>query len=187
VLHEKERKLFCTPSDSDGAMSFGKKITIGVRAASIFRGRCTSQENVYAMRGSDYWDNFLGLLIEFNQSWVKSAAALFFVASRTHSGELGSADQKPIHSHSFDAGAAWASIALQAHLAGYKAHGMTGVDFDKAPEVLGIPNGFRVECAVAIGKIGDKNQLPKGIREREVPSSRKPLSDVAFNGIFIAR
>ena len=142
---------------------------------------------VYALRGSEQWDTFLGLLIEFNQSWVKSASALLFVVSRTHSGVLGSTEQKPIYSHSFDAGAAWASLALQAHLSGYEAHGMTGVNFDKAPEVLGIPDGFRVECAVAIGKIGDKNQLPEGIREREVPSPRKPLSEVAFNGTFIAK
>lgn len=142
---------------------------------------------VYALRGSEQWDKFLGLLIEFNQSWVKSAAALLFVVSRTHSGELRSAEQKPIYSHSFDAGAAWASIALQAHLSGYEAHGMTGVDFDKAGEVLGIPDGFRIECAVAIGKIGDKRQLPEGLREREAPSSRKPLSDVAFNGTFVAK
>jgi hypothetical protein len=37
---------------------------------------------------------------------VKSAAALLFVVSRTHSGELGSTEQKPIYSHSFDARAA---------------------------------------------------------------------------------
>jgi nitroreductase len=142
---------------------------------------------VYALRGSDQWDKFLGLLIEFNQTWVKSAAALMFVISRTHSGELGSAEQKPIYSHSFDAGAAWASVALQAHLSGYEAHGMIGVDFGKAPEVLWIPDGFRLECAVAIGKVGDKNQLPEGLREREAPSLRKPLSDVAFNGTFVAK
>ena len=142
---------------------------------------------VYALRGSEQWDKFLGLLIEFNQSWVRSAAALLFVVSRTHSGALGSVEQKPIYSHSFDAGAAWASVAFQAHLSGYEAHGMTGVDFDRAPEVLGIPDGFRVECAVAIGKMGDKNQLPRELREREVPSLRKPLSDVVFNGTFVAK
>jgi nitroreductase len=142
---------------------------------------------VYALRGSEQWDKFLGLLIEFNQRWVKSAAALLYVVSRTHSGTLGSAEQTPIYSHSFDAGAAWALVALQAHLSGYEAHGMTGVDFDHAPEVLGVPDGFRVECAVAIGKIGDKSQLPEGLREREVPSPRKPLADVAFNGTFVAK
>jgi hypothetical protein len=80
-----------------------------------------------------------------------------------------------------------ASVALQAHLSGFEAHGAIGVDFDKAREVLGIPDGFRVECGVAIGKIGDKNQLLDGLREREVPSLRKPLSDVAFNVTLVAK
>lgn len=141
---------------------------------------------VYALRGSKQWEAFLGLLVEFNQSWASSAAALLFVISRTHSGELGSTEQKPIYSHSFDAGAAWASVAMQAHLSGYQAHGMTGVDFDAARDVLGIPDGFRIECAVAIGKIGDREQLSDGLREREFPSPRKPLSEVAFNTIFVA-
>lgn len=142
---------------------------------------------VYALRGSDRWDDLLGLLIEFNRNWVKSAAAIVFVLSRTHSGEPGSADQKPIYSHSFDAGAAWASVALQAHLSGYKAHGMTGLEFDRVPGVLGIPDGLRVECAVAIGRIGDKNQLPHGLREREVPSPRKPLGDMVYSGAFAGK
>jgi nitroreductase len=142
---------------------------------------------VYALRGSEHWDRFLSLLIEFNQGWVKSAAALLFVISRTHSGELGSAEQKPIYSHSFDAGTAWGFLALQAHLSGYEAHGMTGVHFDKAAEVLGIPDGFRIEAAVAIGKVGDKDQLSDSLRQREVPSQRKPLSDIAFDGTFVAK
>ena len=142
---------------------------------------------VYALRGSEQWDALLGLLIDFNQGWANSAAALVFVISRTHSGALDAADPKPIYSHSFDAGAAWGFLALQAHMSGYEAHGMTGVHFDKVPEVLGIPNGFKVEAAVAIGKIGDKSQLPEGLREREVPSPRKPLSEVAFNGKFVAK
>jgi hypothetical protein len=64
---------------------------------------------------------------------------------------------------------------------------MTGFHVEKAYEVLGIPDGFRVEAAVAIGKIGDKNQLPEKLREREVPSQRNPLSGLAFNGAFIAK
>jgi nitroreductase len=142
---------------------------------------------LYALRGSDKFDTFLSALVEFNQGWAKSASALLFVISRTHSGEIGSAEQKPNYSHSFDAGAAWGSLALQAQLSGYHAHGMTGVKFDEAPGILGIPDGFRLECAVAIGKLGDKNQLPEGLRERETPNTRKPLSEVAFNGTFVAK
>lgn len=90
-----------------------------------------------------------------------------------------------IYSHSFDAGAAWGSLALQAQILGYHAHGMTGVHFEKAYEAFGIAQEeFRIEAAVAFGKAGDPNQLPEGLREREVPSSRMPLSDIAFNGKF---
>ena len=142
---------------------------------------------VYALRGSQHWERFLDLLIEFNQGWAKSAAALLFVVSRTHTGELGSAEQKPNYTHSFDAGTAWGFLSLQARLSGYYAHGMGGIHLDRIPEALDIPEGYRVEAGVAIGKIGDKNQLPEKLREREFPSHRKPLSDVAFNGTFVAK
>ena len=142
---------------------------------------------VYALRGSENWDKFLNLLVEFNQGWAKSASALLFVVSRTHSGALGSSEEKPNYSHTFEAGTAWGFLAIQAHLAGYAAHGMGGFHVEKSYEVLGIPQGFRVEAAVAIGKIGDKDQLPEKLREREVPNQRNPLSDVAFNGTFIAK
>lgn len=142
---------------------------------------------LYALRGSKDWDKLFNVLIEFNQGWVKSAAALLFVISRTHSGDVGSADQKPIYSHSFDAGTSWGYLALQANLMGYQAHGMTGFNADKANEMLGVPDGYRVEAAIAVGKIGDKSQLPEGLRDREVPSARKPLSDVVFNGTFVAK
>jgi hypothetical protein len=64
---------------------------------------------------------------------------------------------------------------------------MTGFHVEKAYEVLGIPEGFRVEAAVAIGKIGDKSQLSESLLAREVPSQRKPLSEVAFRDTFIAK
>ena len=62
--------------------------------------------------------------------------------------------------------------------------GMTGIDFDKAAADLGAPEGFHVEAAIAIGKPGDKSVLPEGLRAREMPNDRKPLSDVAFEGSF---
>jgi len=142
---------------------------------------------VYALRGSEQFKLLLSLLIDFNQSWAKNAAALVFIISRTDSTPLDAAEQKPIYSHSFDAGAAWGSLALQAHISGWHAHGMTGVHFNNVNPALGIPDGFRFEAAVAIGKIGDKEQLPDSLRARETPSPRKPLSDVAFHGVFVAK
>ncbi len=137
---------------------------------------------LYATRDSADWARFLDILIPFNQSWAKETGVLIiFVSEET----MGSPD-KPNHSHSFDTGAAWASVALQAHLLGYHAHGMSGIDLDKARTELSVPDGFRVEAAAAIGKIGDPAILPEGLREREVPSDRKALEDIAYPGSFRA-
>jgi nitroreductase len=139
---------------------------------------------VYAHKGDANFDAFLSALVPFNQSWAKEAGVLVFAVSdefmRSDKGN------NPNHSHSFDTGAAWASAALQAQALGYHTHGMTGVDFEKAAEVLNVPEGFRVEMAFVIGTQGDVAQLPEGLREREVISDRKPVSEIAFAGPFTA-
>ena len=77
-------------------------------------------------------------------------------------------------------------MALQATRLGYHAHGMTGVNFDKAREVLGVPERFRIEAAVAIGKQGDKASLPEALQAREAPSDRQTVAELAFEGAFKA-
>ena len=125
---------------------------------------------------------FLEPLIEFNQGWAKDASVLLYVISdEVMVTEQGS---NPNHSHSFDAGAAWANLALQAIALGYHTHGMTGVDYAKAREVLQVPDGFRVEAAIAIGTQAPADRLPEFLREREAPSERKPVADVAWSGTF---
>lgn len=125
---------------------------------------------------------FLEPLIAFNQSWAKDASVLLYVISEENM--VSDKGSNPNHSHSFDAGAAWAHLALQATALGYHAHGMTGVDFARARDVLNVPDGFRIEAAVAIGKQAPAERLPEMLREREVPSGRKPVSEVAWPGKF---
>jgi nitroreductase len=139
---------------------------------------------VYALKGTPEFDRLLGLLVEFNQSWAKNAGALVFILSKTHSQPPGASGEKPNYSHSFDAGAAWGLLSLQAGMLGYHAHGMTGIHFDQIPEALGVPDGFRVEAGVAIGALGDTSDLPEALQSREVPSPRRPLAEVAFKGAF---
>ena len=61
---------------------------------------------------------------------------------------------------------------------------MTRVAFYKARSVLAVPEGFRIEAAIAIGRRGDPATLPEGLRERETPSDRKPLGEIAYPGSF---
>ena len=136
---------------------------------------------LYATRDeAENCDRFLDLLIPFNAVWAKDASALLFILSETTMG----APDKPSHSHSFDAGAAWAAIALQAHLLGYHAHGMVGIDMEKTRTELAIPDVFRIEAAVAIGRMGDPANLPEKLQAREQPSDRKPLEELAYSGNF---
>jgi nitroreductase len=139
---------------------------------------------LYARRDTPHWEKFLGLLNEFNQSWAKAAAALVIVVSRSTMLPPGADKEIPSHSHSFDAGAAWAQLALQATRSGWHAHAMVGFDRDRAFAVLAVPEGYRVEAAIAIGRLGPKTLLPEALAAREVPSPRKPLADIAFEGGF---
>ncbi len=139
---------------------------------------------LYAHRDSADWSRFLALLAPFNQSWVQNAGVIVFILSDTLMAAPGSDDFKPSHSHSFDAGAAWALLALQATRLGYHTHGMTGVDFDKARTELAVPERFRIEAAVAIGRQGDKAMLPEALQAREEPSDRKPIEAFAHSGNF---
>lgn len=137
---------------------------------------------LYARRGDANWDLLLSQLIEFNQGWAKDASALVFVVSdRYMRSDKGNTEN---HSHSFDAGAAWALAALQAQALGYHTHGMTGLKFGEAEAALGIPEDQRLEAAFVIGKAAGKEKLPEFLQERELPSDRKPVSEIAKAGKF---
>ncbi len=139
---------------------------------------------LYARRDTPRWEPFLGLLVEFNQSWAKHAAALLFVVSKSTLLPPGKDREIPSHSHSFDAGSAFACLSLQAARSGWAAHGMVGLDFDQAFAVLRVPQGYRVEAAVAVGRRGDASVLPEPMQAREQPNGRMKLAEFAFEGGF---
>lgn len=139
---------------------------------------------LYARRGDSNWDRFLSLLIPWNQGWAHSASVLIYILSDTLPMVDKAGQPAPSHSSSFDTGAAWACLALQAQLLGYHAHGMSGIQFDEARVSLQVPERYRIEAAAVIGRIGDPAMLDEKMRAREVPSTRKPLSDFVFASNF---
>lgn len=134
---------------------------------------------IYARRNTKHWNTFFNLLAESNQVWAKNAAALIVIISKTTFD-----NGNPSITHSFDAGASWVSLALQGSFAGLVIHGMQGFDYNKAKEVLGIPDVYSVEAMIAVGKKGKKEDLPDYLQEREYPSSRKTTSELAMEGVF---
>lgn len=135
---------------------------------------------LYAMRNSADWERFFGLLAPGNQAWCKNAAVLIVVVSKT----TFDFNNKPARTHSYDAGAAWVSMALQGSFLGFVVHGMQGFDYARAKKELGVSDEFQVEAMVAVGRPGEKEALPLALREREFPSSRKKLEEIIIEGGF---
>lgn len=139
---------------------------------------------LYARRDTPHWEAFLALLNPFNQSWAKQAGALVVIVSNPMMLPPGAEKPVPSHSHSFDAGAGWAQMALQSTISGWAAHAMVGFDMARAATELHVPEGWRVEAAVAIGRQGDKSLLPEQMAARENPNGREALSMIALEGGF---
>lgn len=142
---------------------------------------------LYAKRGGGDWDRFLSLLIPWNQGWAHSASVLIYILSDT----LPLTDRKtgepaPSTTHGFDAGAAWACLALQASRMGYHAHGMSGIQYELARAELAIPERYALNAACVVGRIGDPAMLDDKLQAREYPSGRNPVADFAFRGSFPA-
>lgn len=135
---------------------------------------------VYARRGEKEWDTLFNVLIDFNKSWCKNADTLIAVISRNNFEH----NNKPARTSHFDAGSAWMSLALEAHSRNIVAHAMEGFDYDALKKNLQIPDSFTVEAMIAVGRQGNKADLPEDLRKREEPSTRKPLTDVIAKGNF---
>lgn len=140
---------------------------------------------LYAHTGTPDWERFVALLMPFNQAWEKNASVLAFILSDMLI-EMKPGETAASRTHSFDAGAAWASMALQASKLGYHAHGMAGVEWDAARAELKAPERYRFEAAFVLGRIAPAETLDDKLRAREVPSGRKPVGEFAFAGDFPA-
>lgn len=135
---------------------------------------------LYAKRNTAAWPLFFNLMVDFNKMWTQNASALILVISGKHFEH----NDKPCRTHSFDTGAAWMGMALEAASRGYVIHGMEGFDYDKASRDLEIPKEYQVEALVAVGKRAPLSSLPPDLQKKEMVSNRKKPEEIAFEGKF---
>jgi nitroreductase len=139
---------------------------------------------IYALKGSLNWPSFFDLLNVNNQRWAANASALVVLVSKTSHVRSGDTEPSPLRNHSFDSGAAWAHLALQALHSGWRTHAIGGFNRDKARDVLSVPQGYSVEVAIAIGRQAEHGSLPPDLQEREQPNQRRPLGKFVAEGRF---
>lgn len=136
------------------------------------------------MRNDPQWDSLFATLNPNNQAWASKAGALVAIASYQLATKAGSPDLVPNGMHAFDTGAAWAYMALQAHLNGFALHGIGGFNKEAGAKVLNLPADHTLQMLATVGKRGDAGTLPDALREREAPNARKPLTALVNRGSF---
>ena len=127
---------------------------------------------------------FDSILKPGNRVWAAQAPLLAFLFAR-----IRTEDGREPRTAQFDAGAAWMSLALQAHAMGMSTHAMAGIDVEAAHARLGVDTEhYAAMCAFAAGRIGPREALPPELQEREQPrDDRRPLAEIARRGILRRR
>lgn len=117
----------------------------------------------------EQFQKVLGLLMERNQQWARTAWALGFSTGKKTFSQNGRPNRFALH----DAGMATATLAIEATALGLHAHFMGGFDTQRAREEFHIPDDFEIGAAFALGYIDDTATLP-GVR------TRKGLDEIVF-------
>lgn len=107
-----------------------------------------------------------------NQLWA-SAASAFLVALVEHDDEVAS----PSAGRAYEVGLAVGQLGVQAEAMGLAVHQMGGFDGNRLRADFAIPGSLHALVVIAVGALGDPQQLPAGLREREsAPRERQPQS-----------
>jgi nitroreductase len=125
------------------------------------------------------FERLLSCLVEANQLWAQAAPVLALGVTRRTFEHNNQVNRAAAH----DLGLASGSLLVEATARGLHVHQMIGILPDKARELYGVPEGWEVLTALAIGYLGEPEQLPEALRERDLTlRPRKPLSDFVFFG-----
>jgi nitroreductase len=131
---------------------------------------------IVGLRGDETFATITELLKRGNR-YAHAAGALIMVC--IDEGE----DERTARYAAVDAGAAIAQLTIEAVSRGLIAHPMAGFAADGAVEAFGIPTGVRPVAVVAVGSLGDYDNAPPEILERDAQGrQRLPLDQVAFSG-----
>jgi nitroreductase len=129
-------------------------------------------------RGDETYQKIFNSLVEFNQSWAKSAPVLVLSVAKKTFTQKGTPNAYGLH----DTGAATANLALQATALGLHTHSMAGYDQEQARASFAIPSDYEMGAVTAIGYFGDPAGLPDYLQKMEVsPRQRKPLEEFVFS------
>jgi nitroreductase len=123
------------------------------------------------------YQRMLDVLVPANQEWARYAPVLIMTVAKKNFSRSGAPNHHALH----DAGQALAQLMLEVTALGLYSHAMAGYDHEKARKNLAIPDDYDLGAVVAVGYLGNPDQLSEQKRQMEVAKrQRKPLEEVAF-------
>lgn len=136
---------------------------------------------VYATRGQELWNKIFESLKEGNKVWAKTAPLLICSFARKNFIRFDS----PNPTARYDLGAANAFLSLQAAHVGLNVHQIAGFDTDILVKNLGVPENLDPVTVMAIGYLGDVEELPQNLQLREAaPRERFVREEFVLNKAF---
>jgi nitroreductase len=119
-------------------------------------------------------------LHEFNQVWVSGAPLLIAAITEVEHEDGSTRDIGP-----YELGLAVSQLTLEAASRGIYVHQLGGFDAGQVGRTFDVPVQYRTLAVLAVGRLGDPDDLPGWAAEREnAPRERKPLSEIAFVDSF---
>ncbi len=140
---------------------------------------------IVAQKGEESFDKLLGCLREGNSSWAQHAGVLILSLAEKVFPARGDKPARENRHAWHDVGAAVNTLTLQATALGLYVHQMAGFYPEKAAEAFQVPETFEPVAVFALGYLGNPDDLPEPLRERELAQrTRKPLSELVFGERF---
>ena len=135
---------------------------------------------IVGVKNDSTYQRIFESLVEFNRMWAQHAPVLIL----TVAGKEFSHNGKPNHHGLHDLGLATAMLMREATHLGLHTHGMAGFDHARLRAAFGIPENYEIGAVIAVGYFGDPDELPEGMKERELePRQRKPLDEIVLTDL----
>jgi nitroreductase len=130
---------------------------------------------------NEVYQNIFDVLAEGNQVWTKSAPVLIMIYAK----KTFSRNDKPNNWAEYDTGQAAAHMSIQAMDLNIYVHQMAGFKPDAAIKLISSEEDLIPITAMALGFLGNPEQLPEGLKKAEQSErKRKNLDEIVLEGSF---
>jgi len=129
---------------------------------------------IYAAREqAERFGKLAECLMEGNRAWATSAPVLILTLVKTHNSRTNQPNRYAWH----DLGLAVGNLTAQASALDLYVHNMAGFSAEKARQLFDLPADIEPVTMIAVGYLGDPEQLPEPLKERELAHRQRKTLD----------